>query len=196
MTKDTDAIRIQKLIQAVVPNKIKLSSVQGDFYRVVSFKRSQGMLSTKGAELTGGRFNFRPPGGNSFPTLYCSQTNFTAIHERFYNLITDRKPLPPHTVACIQVDLARVWDLSSVQLCQQANIDWDELNQPWEYYQDYLQIPSYSQLIGEMAYQEQVEAVMFESTKHSGYPNLAIFSEHLTLDRLNIYDPRNEFSDQ
>lgn len=194
MTIDTKIIRIKQLIKAVVPNEIKLTSVKGDFYRVVSFKRSKGMLSTKGAELTGGRFNFRPPGENSFSTLYCSATNFTSIHERFYNLITNQKPLPPHTVACIQVDLVRVWDLSSSELCQEAKIDWDELNQPWEYYQDYLQIPSYSQLIGEIAYQEKVEAVMFESTKHKGYVNLAIFTEHLTLDRLNIYDPRDELS--
>ena len=47
-----------------------------------------------------------------------------------------------------------------------------------------------------MAYQEQIEAVMFESTKHVGYVNLAIFTEHLTLDRLNVYDPRNEFNDE
>ncbi|MEL6440742.1 MAG: RES family NAD+ phosphorylase [Cyanobacteria bacterium J06621_8] len=117
MSQDAEVARIQSLASKINLSQIKTVSVQGNFYRVVSFKRSQGMLSTKGAELTGGRFNFRPQGENSFPTLYCSASNFTAIYEKFYNLISEYKPLPPHTVACIQVNLVRVWDLSSASLC-------------------------------------------------------------------------------
>jgi RES domain-containing protein len=143
--------RIEDLISSIRWQQAMFTGLDGNFYRTVSYRYSRQPLSTRGAELTGGRYNFRPPNGTSFSCLYCASRDFTASTEKFYNLKTQNAPLPPHTVVCLMVQLQRVLDLTSPDKCESANIDWHELNQPWEYYQDLLNIPAYTQRIGAIA---------------------------------------------
>ncbi|MGH2412722.1 MAG: RES family NAD+ phosphorylase [Microcystaceae cyanobacterium] len=176
-----------------IENSIKLS-LEGDYYRTVSYRYSRQPLSTQGAQLTGGRYNFRPQQGTSFPCLYCAERDLTASTEKFYHLKTQNAPLPPHTVVCLHVKLQTVLDLSMPARCLAAGADWEVLNQPWEYHQDILRIPSYSQRIGAITYeQETLEGILFTSTKVPNTFNLAIFPERLSQQSfLELYDPQNE----
>ncbi|NJO94545.1 MAG: RES family NAD+ phosphorylase [Hydrococcus sp. RM1_1_31] len=186
--------KIERLLRHFqIENSLKVA-LDGYYYRTVSYRYSRQPLSTKGAELTGGRYNFRPREGNSFPCLYCAERDLTASTEKFYNLKTQKAPLPPHTVVCIHVKLQKVLDLSSPEKCQLAGIDWEALNQPWEYHQDILGIAAYTQHIGAIAYQEgTIEGILFASTKVANTLNLAIFPQRLSpQSSLTLYDPNNE----
>ena len=96
-------------------------SIDQYFYRTVNYRHSNNPLSTIGAENTGGRYNFHPPDGQSFPCLYCAEEDITATTEKFYGLKNDKKPLPPHTVVCFQARLSQVVDISDRQKCELAN---------------------------------------------------------------------------
>jgi RES domain-containing protein len=191
---DREQERLEQLERGFQLCNSVIINLQGDFYRTVSYRYSRQPLSTKGAELTGGRYNFRPRLGTSFPCLYCAERDLTASTEKFYNLKIKKAPLPPHTVVCIRVQLQKVLDLSTPETCQKAGTDWDVLNQPWEYYQDILQIPSFTQRIGSIAYQQgNIEGILFVSTKVANTLNLAIFPKRLLPESsLELYDPDNE----
>jgi RES domain-containing protein len=193
---DSENSRINQLLQNFDLEKCLRTCLESYFYRTVSYRYSKQPLATKGAELTGGRYNFRPRGGSSFPCLYCAERDLTASTEKFYNLKTQNAPLPPHTVVCIQVKLQNVLDLSSPDRCQLAGIDWEALNQPWEYHQDILGIAAYTQRIGEIAYHDEtIEGIMFTSTKISSGLNLVVFPEKLrSPSSLELYDPDRELS--
>jgi hypothetical protein len=68
------------------------------------------------------------------------------------------------------------------------------LNQPWEYYQDILGIAAYPQKIGNLAYiTENIEGIVFTSTKVDNTVNLALFPERIVLPSLlELYDPQKE----
>jgi len=186
--------RLERLLEKFNLENRSAIAIDGYYYRTVSYRYSRSPLSTKGAELTGGRYNFRPQAGTSFPCLYCAERDLTASTEKFYNLKTQNAPLPPHTVVCLHVKLQNVLDLSTSDKCQLVGIDWEELNRAWEYHQDILQIPSYTQRIGASAYTEgAIEGILFTSTKVADTLNLAIFTQRLLpQSSLTLYDPNNE----
>jgi RES domain-containing protein len=134
--KEKEQQRIEQLLTDFSLENAVTRNIEGYFYRTVNYRYSRQPLSTRGAEITGGRYNFRPNNGTSFPCLYCAEKDVTASTEKFYNLKTQNAPLPPHTVVCISVRLQQVLDLSTPEKCEQAGVDWHELNQPWEYHQD------------------------------------------------------------
>ena len=69
--------RIELLIADFRLESTIMSHLEGYFYRTVNYRYSRQPLSTKGAEITGGRYNFRPPQGESFPCLYCANRDTT-----------------------------------------------------------------------------------------------------------------------
>jgi RES domain-containing protein len=188
----------QQRVELLLANfSLKCSTIthlEGYFYRTVNYRYSRQPLSTKGTEITGGRYNFRPPQGESFPCLYCANRDITASTEKFYNLKTNNAPLPPHTIVSMWVKLERVLNLSSPEYCQAAGVNWQELNQPWEYNQDILRIAAYPQSVGQLAYdREYVEAILFTSTKVTNTLNLVIFPERVRSPSVvELYDPQNE----
>ena len=189
-------LEIAQALSSVDLTKAIIISIDGFYYRTISYRRSTESLSTVGAEKTGGRFNFRPVDANSMPCLYCGEKDVAATTEKFYGLKRDNKPLPPHTVVSIAVKLNHVVDLSDRNQCNLAGIDWDLLNEPWEYYQDRLKIAAYSQEIGRLVFESpQLEAIKFTSTKLAGNYNLAIFTNKLKLDSsIQLYDPDGDLS--
>jgi RES domain-containing protein len=171
-----------------------ITHLEGYFYRTVNYRYSRQPLSTRGAEITGGRYNFRPPQRESFPCLYCADRDITASTEKFYNLKTNNAPLPPHTIVSIWIKLERVLNLSSPEYCQAGGVNWQELNQPWEYNQDILRIAAYPQRVGQLAYdREDIEGILFTSTKVPNTLNLVIFPERVRSPSVvELYDPQNE----
>lgn len=194
LEKTTEQQRISSAISKIDLKYAVITSIDQYFYRTVNYRYSGDPLSTTGAERTGGRYNYRPPNGQSFPCLYCGEEDTTATTEKFYGLKRDKKPLPPHTVVCFKARLSNVVDISDSIKCKSANIDWQEINQPWEYHQDILKIPSYTQSLGSLIHNSpQIEAIKFQSTKHPDTCNLAIFVNKLpSISVLEIYDPRND----
>jgi RES domain-containing protein len=192
--KEREQQRIEQLFANFSWDNAVIKELEGYFYRTVNYRYSLQALSTRGAEITGGRYNFRPNNGTSFPCLYCAEKDVTASTEKFYNLKTQNAPLPPHTVVCISVRLQRVLDLSTPENCEQAGADWHELNQPWEYHQDILGIAAYPQKIGNVAYAKgNIEGIVFTFTKVANTINLALFTERIVLPSfLELYDPQNE----
>ena len=186
--------RIESLLAGFSLKCSTITHLEGYFYRTVNYRYSRQPLSTKGAEITGGRYNFRPPQGESFPCLYCADRDITASTEKFYNLKTNHAPLPPHTIVSIWVKLERVLNLSSPEYCQAAGVNWQELNQPWEYNQDILRIAAYPQRVGQLAYdRENIEGILFTSTKVTNTLNLVIFPERVrSLSVVELYDPQSE----
>jgi RES domain-containing protein len=194
--KEKQQQRIEQLLGNFSFENAVIRQLEGYFYRTVNYRYSRQPLSTRGAELTGGRYNFRPPNGTSFPCLYCAEKDVTASTEKFYNLKTQNAPLPPHTVVCVSVRLQQVLNLSTPENCSQAGVNWDELNQPWEYHQDILGIAAYTQKIGDLAYAKgNIEGIVFTSTKVTNTVNLALFPERVKLPSLlELYDPQQELS--
>jgi len=185
---NTERDHIERLLESCRLENWSTTTIKGYYYRTVSYRYSRQPLSTKGAELTGGRYNFRPRQGSSFPCLYCADRDFTASTEKFYNLKTQNAPLPPHTVVCLHVSLQNIVDLSTPDQCRLAGVNWEALNQPWEYYQDILHIPSYTQSIGAIAYAEgKIEGILFTSTKVANTLNLAIFTHELRSRKVRAY---------
>ena len=194
---DERQIEQQRIGLSIADFSLKNATVthlEGYFYRTINYRYSRQPLSTRGAEITGGRYNFRPSQGESFSCLYCADRDVTASTEKFYNFKTNNAPLPPHTIVSIWVKLERVLNLSSSEYCQAAGVDWQELNQPWEYHQDILKIAAYPQRVGQLAYEQgDIEGILFTSTKLANTLNLAIFPERVKSPSvLELYDPQNE----
>ncbi len=190
--------RINELLESFDLSEAVIVPVAQIFYRVVNYRYSSEPLSTKGAELTGGRYNFKSREKNSFPCLYCGEEEFTASTEKFYKLRINNQPRPPHTVVGVDVKLSRVLDLRTPDCCAQAGVNWNAINEPWEYHQDILEIPAYSQMLGMMTHEDGgIEGIIFTSTKVKASICIAIFTERMIVgSSLSVYDPRNEFPEQ
>ena len=124
--------RIRDAINNIDLYQADIISLEHYCYRANSYRYSNKPLSTLGAEKTGGRYNFKSRDENklSFPCLYCSETDFTSITEKFHEAKYNGEPLPPFTVVCFKANLTKVLDISSNIKCKKAGVDWEEINQP------------------------------------------------------------------
>ncbi len=197
---DIEAVKQQlqllQTIDRVDLQRATIVPVEGYYYRTTNLRYAKDPLATIGAEKYGGRYNFKPPDGYSIPCLYCGEEDFTATTEKFYGLKRSHVPLPPHAVFAIHITLNHVLNLSDRQECQATKINWQGINEPWEYFQDRLKTHSYSQKIGELAYNfPQVEAIEFISTKQPNKHNLAIFMDKLLSSSIvEVYDPKDDLN--
>ena len=71
--KTTEQQRISHAISKINLKHAVIAGIDEYFYRTVNYRRSGDPLSTKGAESTGGRYNYRPPNKSSFACLYCGR---------------------------------------------------------------------------------------------------------------------------
>ena len=186
--------KINNLSQSFDLLSADIISIEGFFYRTINYRYSFDPLSTKGAEITGGRYNFKPKSGQSFSCLYCGNEEFTATIEKYYNLKISDQPRPPHTTVSIEVKLSKILDLRTPEMCQKAGIDWYNINQSWTYDQDVLGRPSYTQEIGRLVYEDGgIEGIIFTSTKNPQGSCLAIYTQRMLLGSyISVYDPNNE----
>lgn len=85
------------------------------------------------------------------------------------------------------------------RICAQAGVNWNAINEPWEYHQDILEIPaSYTQMLGMRTHESGgIEGIIFTSTKVATSICIAIFTERMMVgSSLSVYDPRNELPEQ
>lgn len=186
--------RLNQLLQTFSLETAVIRPIEGYFYRTVNYKYSAYPLSTRGAELTGGRYNFKPNKSESISCFYCADYEHTAFTEKFYRLKIANQPRPPHTTFGLEIKLSRLLDLRTLEFCQQAQIDRNAIDEPWEYYQDILRIPSYTQRIAMIAYSDGgIEGILYTSTKVKDATCIAIYPERmLSSSYIAVYDPNNE----
>lgn len=197
-TKESEDNRLKELLQPFELESAVISNLEGYYYRSVNYKYSSQPLSTRGAEITGGRYNFKPNSTESFPCFYCADNEHTASTEKFYNLRLNNQPRPPHVTFAVEVKLSRLLDLRTLEGCQKAKVDRNAIDEPWEYYQDVLKIPSYTQRIAMVAYADGgIEGILYTSTKVKNATCIAIYPERMFSNSyIAVYDPNNEISEE
>lgn len=147
---------------------------EGDSWRFqdIEFPTAKEILSGRGAELCGGRLNFR----GSFPVVYGSIAEDTALKEsearaKRYGLVVRK----PRILVAIELKLQRVLDLRRADVRRHLGITLKELqHEDWEKLQD-RGTESLSQALGRAAFDLGAEAVMIPSFAHRGGVNVAWF---------------------
>ena len=193
----TEQQKINQLLQSLDLYSAIIVNLEGYYYRSINYGFSKEPLSTKGAEITGGRYNFKPKTGTSFPCFYCADHEDTATTEKFYGLRLAGKPRSPHTTFAVELKLSRMLDLRSEEFCHKAGVNWESINQDWRYNQDNLDTLSYTQMISMIASKSGIiEGIIYTSTKKTEGICLAIYKDiMLSGSFLKLYDPRDDYRD-
>jgi RES domain-containing protein len=100
----------------------------GSVYRVIAERHRESPLSAIGSVRSGGRYN----APNTFPVLYCADTQMTALLEVEALFTTADGQLKgaardPDLVLSLRCELARVLDLTDEHLCHELGTTRDEL---------------------------------------------------------------------
>jgi RES domain-containing protein len=100
----------------------------GFVYRVIAERHRESPLSTIGSVRSGGRYN----APNTFPVLYCADSQMTALLEVEALFTTEEGQLKgaardPDLVLSLQCELTRVLDLTDEHLCHELGTTRDEL---------------------------------------------------------------------
>jgi RES domain-containing protein len=121
------------------------------------------VISTKGSELHGGRYN--PKG--AFGALYCGET--PAVCSAEIRKVTAGRILNPLVLASVRVELQRVLDLTDHAILQRLGLRPEDLVLPnW----------AETQELGRLARAAGFEALLAPSAAATGR-NLVIFPDHL-----------------
>ena len=117
---------LEKLVRIV--GRAEVSPYKGHAYRIVADKWRDSPLSAMGSVRSGGRYN----APNSFPVLYCAESQLTAMIEVDALFATaDGKltgvPRDPDLVLTIECKLLRVLDLTDDELCADLGTSTAEL---------------------------------------------------------------------
>lgn len=107
---------------------VTVQPFSGFVYRVISEKYRESPLSAVGSVRSGGRYN-QP---NTFPVLYCAESQMTALLEieaLFSTADGQLKGAPrdPDLILSLRCDLARVLDLTDEVLLKELGTNRDEL---------------------------------------------------------------------
>jgi RES domain-containing protein len=100
----------------------------GFVYRVIAERHRESPLSTIGSVRSGGRYN----ASNTFPVLYCADSQMTALLEVEALFTTADGQLKgaardPDLVLSLRCELARVLDLTDEHFCHELGTTRDEL---------------------------------------------------------------------
>ena len=137
--------------------------LRGQFYRIVAQHLQDRVLSTKGSELYGGRYN--PKG--AFGALYCGET--PAVCSAEIRKATAGRTLNPLVLASVRVELQRVLDLTDHAILQRLGLQPEDLVAP---------NLTKTQELGRLAREAGFEALLVPSAAATG-KNLVIFLDHL-----------------
>lgn len=156
------------------------SALNLNAYRVLTPKWAYQPLSGAGAAAAGGRFNRVDQ-----PALYLALEAETALAE-----FSQSEPLfGPGTIACYQIQLAKVTDFSSGY-----DAAWDPLWLDWDCawkrlaFVDDIEPPTW--LMADEAVDEGACGLLFPSTKRPGGTNLVIYLDRLgQSDSIQVHDP-------
>lgn len=158
------------LLQGSFPEKIRripLSRIRGSYFRIVSTKRADEILSTQGSFAYGGRYN--PP--NEFGALYLGETIQVCKQER------KRKSkdylLAPQIIGKVKVSLEKVLDLTDPKILKRLGIRKEDLLHAGDE-----EIWDLTWAIARLAYQSGIEAILAPSVTKAG-KNLIIFDKYV-----------------
>ena len=154
--------------------KIKLSQITGSYFRLVSPKREDAILSTQGSFAYGGRYN--APG--DFGVLYLGDSKEVCRVER--NRRTKNSSLVPQVLGEVKVSCEKVLDLTDPGICKKLGIKKEDLLRKkkeggWDLTWD----------IARFAYQADIQAILAPSISGAGN-NLIIFDKHLEAVKIKL----------
>lgn len=159
--------------------RVKLSQITGSYFRLVSPKREDEILSTQGSFAYGG---YNPPG--EFGTLYLGKSVGVCKAERVRK-IKDFL-LIPQVEGKIKVSYEKVLDLTDPGTLKTLGIKKEEIlreerdggwNLTWE--------------IARLAYQCEIEAILAPSISGAGN-NLIIFDKYLRSGKIKLVSKHQE----
>lgn len=107
---------------------VTVQPFSGFVYRVISERHRESPLSAIGSIRSGGRYN----APNTFPVLYCADSQVTALLEVEALFMTadgqlKGAPRSPDLMLSVQCQLTRVLDLTNEQAFKALGTTWDEL---------------------------------------------------------------------
>ena len=116
----------ERLLRAL--ENAPVEPISGFVYRVIAERHSESPLSAIGSVRSGGRYN----APNTFPVLYCADSQMTALLEIEALFTTADGQLKgaardPDLVLSLRCELARVLDLTDEHFCHELGTTRDEL---------------------------------------------------------------------
>ena len=154
------------------------------FYRMHTPRWATTPTSGAGAAKHGGRFN-----RVGTPALYLSATAPTAISEYQQDALL----MPPGTLVAYTIQLSMVADFSGGFHSRTWDPLWEDWNCDWRRLAIAENIEPPSWILGDVARESGLKAVLFPSLKQAGGLNVALFTEMLDKhDVLVPYDPHGD----
>lgn len=161
--------------------KVKTSQITGLYYRLVSLKHKNEILSTSGSLNAGGRYN--PP--DEFGVLYLGETTEVCKAERIRRQ-DPRFLVPQVIIGKIKVSCKNVLDLTDSETLKILGIKKEDLlakekDGGWDFTWN----------IARCAHQCGIEAILAPSVTGKGN-NLIIFEKHLKNNKIKILSKQKE----
>lgn len=159
---------------------ITCSQVDGSYFRLVSLKREDEILSTQGSFAYGGRYN--APG--DFGVLYLGDSKEVCLAER--NRQSKNLLLVAQILGEIKVSCEKVLDLTDPKIRKNLGIKKEDLLRErseggWDLTWD----------IARFAYQTDIEAILAPSISGEGN-NLIIFDKHIEAVKIRLISKTQE----
>lgn len=160
--------------------KISVSRIAGTYFRLVSSKRKDEILSLQGSFAYGGRYN--PPG--EFGALYLSANSEVCYAERERKAKKDT--LLTQTEGKIKVSLKKVLDLTNAKNLKKLEIEKEDLvkdpsKDGWDLTWN----------VARIAYQCGIEAILVPSVTGKGN-NLIVFDKYVTSEKIKLISKLQE----
>jgi len=154
-------------------SKIKLVSLSKIFFRLVLLIHTNEILSPQGNYNCGGRYN--PP--REFAALYLGESENVCKAER---IAKTPALFAPQILGKIEVSLGKVLDLTDDTNLEKLGLKKEDL-----IYKKIEDGWNLSQQIARLAYQIEVEAILFPSSTGKGN-NLVVFDKHIKKENIKL----------
>jgi RES domain-containing protein len=186
-----------RLLRAL--ENVPVESFSGFVYRVIAERHRESPLSAIGSVRSGGRYN----APNSFPVLYCADSQMTAMLEVDALFTTadgqlKGAPRDPDLVLSLRCDLARVLDLTDDHLHRELGTTRHELVSlsPSRFILNAQGKETPTQTLGAAcSFSGRISALKVPSAAHSSGYCLDIFPDSLLVgERVNIMDESGRIS--
>lgn len=153
-----------------------------DMVRIVHYPYQKIPMSTRGSEISSGRYHHVSTGPRC---IYLSSTEETSLVETKMKNNSDllnKVIKSPKSTFYFSGKLQNVLDLRTQKNAEENGIHFELIFDDWQDLNILYSLKSYTQSIARRAFEFGYEGVIYQSTKHQEGWNLVVFSENMLID--------------
>jgi RES domain-containing protein len=153
-----------------------------EMVRIVNYPYHKIPLSTKGSEISNGRYHMAADGPRCLYLASSEEISISETRIKYKDIILNKALKIPKSTFFYNGFLNNVLDIRSQENCLEYGVSYELISEDWQFLNTIYSLKSYTQRLAQKAFDYGYEGILYNSTRNNSGYNIVIFTENLWID--------------